>query len=115
MKWWRRKQREEDLERELRSDLEIEAAERREQGLSEKEAEYAARRSLGNLASIKEEVRDAWGWRWLDTLVQDIRFAIRNFGRYPAATAIIICTLAAGIGANTAVFSIFDAVLLRQP
>jgi predicted permease len=115
MKWWHRKQREDDLERELRSDLEIEAAEQREWGLSEKEAEYAARRALGNVASIKEEVRDAWGWRWLDRLVQDMRFAIRNFGHYPAATAIIIFTLAAGIGANTAVFSIFDAVLLRQP
>jgi hypothetical protein len=68
-----------------------------------------------HLDDVKENTRAAWGWRWLDRLVQDTRFAFRNFARNPAATAIIVFTLAAGIGANTAVFSIFDAVLLRQP
>jgi putative ABC transport system permease protein len=63
----------------------------------------------------QESARDAWGWRWLDPLIQDTRFAIRNFAGNSTATAIIVFTLAAGIGANTAVFSIFDAVLLRGP
>jgi hypothetical protein len=62
MNWWRRREREEDLERELRSDLDLEAAEQQESGLSPEEARIAARRAFGNVTLMKEEVRHMWGW-----------------------------------------------------
>jgi predicted permease len=113
MKWWRRKQLEEDLDRELRSDFELETAELEERGLSPEEAQYAAKRALGNAGSIKEEVREAWGWASLDRLRQDVFYALRTFGRAPGFTAVVILTLALGISATTAVFSIVHAVLLN--
>ncbi len=64
MFWHRRKQREQDLERELRADLELEAAEQQERGLSAEEARDAARRALGNAMLVKEEVREMWGWMY---------------------------------------------------
>ena len=61
MRWWKRRERERDLERELQSDLELEAMEQQESGLSAKEALYAARRALGNATLLKEDVRETWG------------------------------------------------------
>lgn len=107
--------RERELDEEIQAHLRLAEQDRIRQGESPPEAAVSARRELGNVILVKERTRDAWGWIWLDRLVQDTRFAIRNFARNPPATAIIVFTLAAGIGANTAVFSIFDAVLLRQP
>ena len=65
--WHRRRAREADLERELRNHLDLEAEEQREAGLSSEEAKYAARRALGNTVQIKEDVRMAWGFQWLET------------------------------------------------
>ena len=107
--------RERELDEEIQAHLRLAEQDRIREGESPQEAAVSARRELGNVILVKERTRDAWGWIWLDRLVQDTRFAIRNFARNPPATAIIVFTLAAGIGANTAVFSIFDAVLLRQP
>src|SRR6516162_4037336 len=101
--------RERELDEEIRAHLRLAEQDRVRQGESPQEAAVSARRELGNVTLVKERTRDAWGWRWFGQLVQDTRFAIRNFARNPAATAIIVFTLAAGIGANTAVFSIFDA------
>jgi predicted permease len=113
MGWWKRKQRDEDLERELRSHLEAEAIEARERGLSGEEAQFAAKRALGNITTLKESTRQRWRWNWLERLGQDVLYGLRTFALTPGFTAVVILTLALGIGSTSAIFSIVDAVLLN--
>jgi putative ABC transport system permease protein len=113
MRWRRRRDREEDLERELNSDLELEALEQEENGLPQEEAQYAAKRALGNVMAIKEEIRESWSWSSLDGVRQDLVYAVRSFRRAREFTVVVILTLALGIGATTSMFSIVEAVLLN--
>ena len=113
MKWWQIRKKDADLEPELRSDLELEEEEQRENGVSPEEAHYAARRAFGNATLIREQTHEAWGWARLECFAKDVRYALRQLGKNLGFTAICILTLALGIGATTAIFSVMDSLLLR--
>ena len=105
LRWlFARRRREAELQDELAFHLEEEAEER---------GYGAARRDLGNLGLIKEDTRQMWGWTWVEQLMQDWRYAVRTMLKNPAFAAMAALSLALGIGANTAIFSFMDALMLR--
>jgi predicted permease len=113
MKLWQIRKRDADLERELRSDLELEEEEQREAGISGEEARYAALRAFGNPTLIREQTRAIWSWNWLESLERDLRFSLRTLRRTPGFTVIAILVIALGIGANVALFTVVRGVLLK--
>ena len=98
---------------EIESHLEERTAELIEAGMPEQDARAQARREFGNPAVLTEDSQAVWSWTWLEILSQDVRYTVRTLGHSPAFAAVAILSLALGIGANTAIFSVFEAVSLR--
>lgn len=105
--------RDEELKREIDTHLELEAKERIEEGLSADEARAAARRAFGNALRTREDVEAVWSWTWLREVHQDAMYGVRMLAKDWGFAVVAIVTLALGIGANSAMFAVADATLLR--
>ena len=110
----RRKRNPEDFSEELRAHLAIEAQQLKKEGLSNEEAEIAARRKLGNVIQSEERFYESSRWIWLEQLRKDVQLAFRQLAHSKGFTAVALLTLALGIGANTAVFTLVDALMLQS-
>ncbi len=111
--WFRRRELESGLARELAYHIERHVQELMQSGLPEREARRQAALALGGESQVREEVRDVWLNRWLRDFVYDFRFSMRSFLRNPSFSATVVLSLALGIGATTAIYSLVDQVVLR--
>jgi len=102
-----------ELQEEMRLHMDLRESQKRTEGLAPDEARYAAHRQFGNDTLLREASRDAWGWTWLEDLVKDVSFGVRQLRLSPGFATAAILSLALGIGANTAIFQLLNAVRLK--
>src|SRR5258708_5301487 len=103
---FRRRQFRTGVNRGIRSHPEMRERERMERGVSPQEAQYSVQQRFGNDLVLREECRDMWGWNWLENLVKDLQYGLRQMRRSPGFTATVVLIIALGTGATSAIFSV---------